>query len=90
MPHVLLRLYAEQLIVLASEEALVGFITADLPYASKEERKRVHREYLRYLPDDPKPENALDVRTESGADVAATLGIGVHIEPSEVESSQDA
>jgi hypothetical protein len=87
MPHVLLRLYAEQLPALVAEEALLGFTTADMPHMDKADRGRVARIFEKHLPAEEAPK--LDVREAEGAKAITTLGIGVHIEPSEVESSEE-
>lgn len=85
MPNALLRLYAEELLVLDAEEALLAFVTADMPHASKAERQRVFRSYEAFL---PKPEPAkADPHTQSGAAVIAGMGIGmIDVPITEVES----
>lgn len=87
LPYAILRVYAEQLPRLAAEEALLGFTTADLPYADKGDRKKIHRAFEQYV-DKPEPEK-LDVRTTTGAQAIAGFGIGVYVEPTEVESSEE-
>jgi hypothetical protein len=84
MPNALLRIYAEELLVLHSEETLLGFVTADMPYSSPQTRSKTTRDYTRWLPH-PEPEK-LDVNTADGAAIIAGLGIGLDLGAPEVES----
>lgn len=88
MPHALLRLYAEQLLELYAEETLLAFMVADMPHMKPHDRRNARRPFERSLPS-LEPEK-VDVRTASGAAIAAGMGIGLHLDPPEVESSVEA
>ena len=88
MPHALLRLYAEQLFELHAEETLLAFMVADMPYLKPHDRRNARRPFERSLPS-AEPEK-VDVRTPTGASIAAGMGIGLHLDVTEVESSVEA
>lgn len=88
MPYVLLEIYAEGLKELQAEEALLGFMTADMPHLKPDERKRTHARFLRLagLEEEVKK---IDHTTEGGRAAAAALGIGIDLPDAEIESPTD-
>ena len=86
MPYALLQVYAEELFVLTAEEAMLGFITADIPYTDAKDRNRVFRAYKKWLPsEEPKK---LDPHSAEGAAILAGMGIGIPAVESPVEMTE--
>lgn len=87
LPANIIAVYAEALPVLQAEEVLLGFTTSDMPYASAADRRRIHRAWERYLPA-PEPEK-IDLQSDGGKAVAASLGIVLDFPQPEVQSEAE-
>lgn len=78
VPYNILRIYAEEMPVLAAEELQGRILASDMPYADKEDRRRVF-DSLRRLSAEEVQAEAVDVRTEEGQAKAASFGIKVEV-----------
>lgn len=86
MPNNLIEMYAEQLIELSAEEALLGFLTSDMPHLSATDRRSTVRRFEKYIPEE-EPEQA-DLTTAGGRAQAARLGIVIDLPGREIKSEE--
>lgn len=88
MPYVLLEIYGEALKELQAEEALLGFMTSDMPHLKPDERKRTHARFMRIAGIEEEVEK-IDTASEGGRAQAAALGIKIDLPEPGIESSTE-
>lgn len=86
MPRKLLLIYAEQLIVLEAEEAILDCLIADWPHQDNSMRQKIRRNFERHANvEDETPK--VDLDSEAGRQTVAGLGIGIKV-PAAVKSEE--
>jgi hypothetical protein len=87
IPNNLLRIYIEEMRTIQAEESLDRILASDMPHADKSDRERIFSALSR-LAETDKAEQ-VDVQSEGGQSLAASLGIKVEVPVREIESEEE-